>query len=284
MGKNLRWPDFIIGGAPKCGTSSLYFWLSAHPEICGSKLKETFFFADEVSRFNQQANIIEKPIEEYCRYFTHCPAHTKAFEATAHYLYYDNARIMLKDLPTKPKMIFIFREPAAQMYSHYRMVRYRIKTYQGTFKDYVDNKDTRFYIEYAKYLKPWLKEWGADRIKVLLFEELMSSKEKTMCDIAEFLEVEPAFFKSFDFEHRNETVAIKSSFLHKLGLRLQPLIGHRLQKLLLPLYLKINSSDLKGKTDEERQSLQSFKPVSERITRELQELLPELDLTHWRKN
>ena len=29
---NLTFPNAVVIGAPKCGTSSLYFWLSAHPE------------------------------------------------------------------------------------------------------------------------------------------------------------------------------------------------------------------------------------------------------------
>ena len=58
-------PNVIIAGAPKCGTSSLYFWLSAHPEVKASMVKETFFFADEVNRFNKNANIIEHSLADY---------------------------------------------------------------------------------------------------------------------------------------------------------------------------------------------------------------------------
>ena len=59
LNMNLNYlPNVIIAGAPKCGTSSLYFWLSAHPEVKASMVKETFFFADEVNRFNKNANIL----------------------------------------------------------------------------------------------------------------------------------------------------------------------------------------------------------------------------------
>ena len=56
-------PNVIIAGAPKCGTSSLYFWLSAHPEVKASMVKETFFFADDVNRFNKNGNIIEHSLQ-----------------------------------------------------------------------------------------------------------------------------------------------------------------------------------------------------------------------------
>jgi hypothetical protein len=29
----LKYPNFFIVGAPKCGTTSLHYWLSQHPEI-----------------------------------------------------------------------------------------------------------------------------------------------------------------------------------------------------------------------------------------------------------
>ncbi len=281
MDKNLRWPDFIVGGAPKCGTSSLYFWLSAHPEICGSKLKETFFFEDKVSRFNTQANIIEHELEMYCRYFSHCGNDVKAFEATAHYLYYENARKWLRNLPTTPKIVFILREPSAQMYSHYRMVRYRIKTFNGSFQEYVEADNVRFYVEYAKYLEPWLKEWSSERVKILLFEELMSSKKEVMADLALFLGVGNDFYHTFDFEHRNETVAIKSGFLHKMGLKLQPLISHRVQKLLLPFYLRFNSSGLPGKSGEEKEILRKVKEEFKKDQEILKSLLPDLKIDKW---
>ena len=36
---------FIIGGTIKAATSSLYNYLNAHPQVCGSKIKETYFFS-----------------------------------------------------------------------------------------------------------------------------------------------------------------------------------------------------------------------------------------------
>ena len=40
-------PDFIIGGAPKCGTSSLHFILEAHPRIRIPKHEIHFFDVDD---------------------------------------------------------------------------------------------------------------------------------------------------------------------------------------------------------------------------------------------
>lgn len=41
------WMDFFIAGYPKCGTTALYQYLSAHPGIFLPKLKEPHFFAED---------------------------------------------------------------------------------------------------------------------------------------------------------------------------------------------------------------------------------------------
>jgi len=40
----MRFPDFFIVGAPKCGTTSLVAWLAAHPQIFMAPVKEPHFF------------------------------------------------------------------------------------------------------------------------------------------------------------------------------------------------------------------------------------------------
>jgi len=39
-----RGPDFIIGGASKSGTTSMYRWLDAHPQIGLARDKELRYF------------------------------------------------------------------------------------------------------------------------------------------------------------------------------------------------------------------------------------------------
>jgi len=130
-------PNVIIGGAPKCGTSSLYFWLAAHPEVYGSPKKETFFFADKVNRFNASANVHEHDLDHYEAFFKGGEEATVRFEATAHYLYEKVAREHFSNWPHKPKMIFLFREPSKQMYSHYKMERYRTKRIDMPLSEYI---------------------------------------------------------------------------------------------------------------------------------------------------
>ena len=42
-------PNLIIGGAPKCGTSSLHYYLGLHPDVAKSRPKELNFFVAELN-------------------------------------------------------------------------------------------------------------------------------------------------------------------------------------------------------------------------------------------
>ena len=42
-----RWPDFLVIGATKAGTTSLDFYLSLHPDIHMARPKEPRFFIDD---------------------------------------------------------------------------------------------------------------------------------------------------------------------------------------------------------------------------------------------
>ena len=262
-------PNVIIGGAPKCGTSSLYFWLAAHPEVYGSPKKETFFFADKVNRFNASANVHEHELDAYEAFFKGGESATVRFEATAHYLYEKTARDHFSSWSKAPKMIFLFREPSKQMYSHYKMERYRTKRIDMPLNEYIQRPQITDHVDYAKHLKAWIDAMSEGHVRFWAFEDFMSRKEAVMKEIAEYVGVNPGFYEKFDFEHRNESVAIKSGALHQLGLKLQPLIPHALQKAILPLYMKLNSGGRVQDDATDQHTLAQFKKDWSHVGEEL---------------
>ena len=69
----MTFPNFVIGGAPKCGTSSLFSWLADHPQVCGSSVKEPFFLMDEGNPMLRKAcNVHDHGIEAYSSFFRGC--------------------------------------------------------------------------------------------------------------------------------------------------------------------------------------------------------------------
>ena len=88
---------------------------------------------------------------------------------------------------------------------------------------------------------------GADRIHVCTFESLVEKTNKCMIDIAEFLNIDSSFYKDYSFVQHNETVAIKSKFIHRTGLLLQRYVPHSIQEKILPFYLFLNSGKMPKK-------------------------------------
>lgn len=287
MAENGRFPNLVIAGAPKCGTSSLYFWLAPHPEVCASTVKETFFLADGVSRFNTHLNYAKDGLEAYKKHFKNCDDAKIVFEATAPYIYYQTPLEVLPQLNPIPKIAFILREPARRLYSKYTFSRYKLKNFSGSFLDYISLGGTKFsgqHVDegnYANYLEKWVAVFGGDNIYVLTLEALMQDQVKGMQGFAHWLGIDQGFYQTFDFNKRNETFGVRSTGLHRLLLKLQPLVPYGLQEALIPLYQKLNGTAIPKISAEEQRlvaELKSFyKPQNDR----LQALFPNLNLSAW---
>lgn len=250
----LKLPNVIIAGAPKSGSSSLYYWLMAHPEVCGAKIKETHFFNDEVlPRFNGNANAHEHGLEAYARHFEHCDSTAKVIaEATPIYLYHDTPVRELSKWESKPKFVFILREPSQRAYSQFRFNKYRLGNIEMglSYPDYL--KETKGTVSdpiqrgrFLPYLAKYTKAFGKENVFVLQSEALYANKAQEMKRLADFLGIDGGFYENFDYFKRNETKKMRSTKLHRFGLKLQPLVPIWLQeKVMIPLYLRFNSTSM----------------------------------------
>ena len=284
----MAYPNTIIGGAPKAGTTSLYFWLAAHPEVCASNIKETYFFDDKVHRLNEGCNVLENNLEDYEKYFSNCANHKVIFEATPTYLYTQNALKGMHMLPHLPRFIFAFRDPVSRLYSQYRYHKYKLKHFEGDFEKYVKEGGENFSSnmllrgKYMLYLEKWINLLGKERILVLEFEMIKNEPLEAMHRVAEFLEIDPDFYKNYSFKAANPTVKIKNRYLHKMGLRLQPLIPASVQNSLIPLYHKLNTKKINtSESSREAELIAELKEVYKPFNQALEDCFPELDIAHW---
>ena len=110
----MRLPDFIIGGAPRAGTTWLYELLDRHPDIHMAKpLKPEpkFFLRDDE---------YAKGLEYYStRWFAGAEPSKIVGEKSTDYLESSAAAARIaRDLP-HVKLIFLLREPVSRAYSNY---------------------------------------------------------------------------------------------------------------------------------------------------------------------
>lgn len=97
---------FFIVGAPKCGTTSLYYWISEHPRIFMPDIKEPNFFASDMkSRKVRTLSRYEKLFEGTT------DNHLAVGEASTGYLFSQEAVPKIESKYTDVKYIVMLRNP-----------------------------------------------------------------------------------------------------------------------------------------------------------------------------
>ncbi|RMF57672.1 MAG: hypothetical protein D6748_10680, partial [Calditrichaeota bacterium] len=133
-------PNFLLVGAPKCGTTSLYYYLDQHPEIYMSPAKEPHFFStvhpdEEKIRRQMYPHPLSNFIRDFGKYqelFSGVKEEKAIGEGSTSYLYYGDLSIrnIQKFVPNwkQLKILIVVRNPIEASYSHYLM-------YHATGKD-----------------------------------------------------------------------------------------------------------------------------------------------------
>jgi LPS sulfotransferase NodH len=121
-------PTFLIIGAPKSGTTSLFSYLGTHPQVFSSPVKEPRFFAfGESSPVPAQLRGAQRPpITEWARYlalFHDARADQARGEASVSYLYTRGTIERIRQCLPEVRLVVILRSPAEAVWSGYQAFR-----------------------------------------------------------------------------------------------------------------------------------------------------------------
>ncbi len=105
-----RKPDFFIVGAPKCGTTTLYAYLSGHPEVFMPAVKEPNYFLEGPAQLG-----LDEP--SYLALFRDAGSADRAGEATPMYLYCESSPAKIKAFNPDAQIIIMLRNPVDFMFS-----------------------------------------------------------------------------------------------------------------------------------------------------------------------
>ncbi len=224
-------PNVIIAGAGRCGTTSVFDWLSDHPQVCASAIKETSFFTDEreptldrrVTRW-KKANFLAHGIEKYAIFFEHCKnKKTKVvLEASPEYLYQRTALEMLPTLEPRPKIIFLLRKPSDRIYSIYQYLQNNLVILGNkiSFSEFVNNSAVGSRVKersiYVKYIPQWINRFARQNICVFLFEDLKQDPKEFMIRVSNCIDIDDTFWEDYCFLQKNESHHVKNQTLHRL--------------------------------------------------------------------
>lgn len=234
-------PYLIIGGTTKAATTSIFFYLSAHPQICASSMKETRFFLDSdypiKSKYRFEAGLIK-----YQEFFNHCSDREfLRLEATPDYLYSQNTHQKISDSLPNALLGFVLREPVSRLISWYRFAKQRgLLSTDISIDEYIKrqlqnsiNSNTPQHMRvldqgrYSVYLKPYYELYEPGRILVMFFEGVNRSPITVVNELCEFTDIDPTYYKEFDFKIYNPTRNLKNPMFNKFYNKILLFVSYR---------------------------------------------------------
>jgi len=252
-------PNLIMVGPGKSGTTSLFWYLSQHPDVCAADVKELKYFAPITHGDGRLG-----PVEDYASHFGRCGDQRYRLEASPQYFHGGEAIIdAIRRIVGEAKIVVTLREPVDRLWSIYRSLKVRTTIPASmTIEDYVarceevrakaepltlDNRAfwTLSGERYAAHLRPWLDAFGDDA-RVVFFEDMVREPASATRAIAGWLGIDEACVDAFSFTVENRTVANRSGALHRLALAANRsgLLGERrrVKGPLRKLYYGVNSA------------------------------------------
>jgi len=193
--------DFFIVGAPKAGTTSLFYYLNKNRGICMSNIKEPNFFSSQDLKIQKiyYDSLILDNLKEYERIFTPKNKQQIIGEASVSYLFYPNVANRIFDYNPRSKIIIILRDPVERAFSHYSMdlrLGHVKQSLDELFDLGLNNKDNLFFQQYIllgqyyEQVNRYIKVFGRENICVKFYDELKLDASSFYSDILKFLHQE----------------------------------------------------------------------------------------------
>jgi hypothetical protein len=191
--------DFVVIGAPKCGTTYTYQLLKEHPEIAITSSKDGIqggYFRNNTSEKTKK--VIEKLSFD----------NEKKIAGEFREGYYMKSSILapkIAEYNPGMKIIICARNPYERAYSAYK----HISLLKNPTEDFLENEAAYNYIlekgYFYKHLKPFFDTFPSTQILFLDFEELKNNSSNYREKLYAFLGVNAEFIPSTEGKQLNDT-------------------------------------------------------------------------------
>jgi hypothetical protein len=183
-------PNFLIVGAAKSGTTSLYRYLRQHPDVFMSAVKETNWFAYEGQR---ESRYVVRTPEEYERLFDGAAGQRAIGEASPQYLKSAVAAERIATTLPGVRIIAVLRDPVDRAYSGYLNSVREAAEWRGV--DEAMRPGIRYVDQglYHPQLSRYFERFDRGRIKVILYDDLAADAAAVMRELYAFLGVDATF-------------------------------------------------------------------------------------------
>lgn len=212
-----HWPNFIVVGPGKSGTSWLYQVLGAHHQVCMSSAKETLFFETEYHR----------GLQWYQKFFRSCGidrCQHAIGEISNTYIFHPAAAERIAHHFPDMKIVVTLRNPVDRAFSHYLFLRRRGEI-GGSFEDALKQRpDLLDRGQFSRHLRTFDDFFPREQIQVLLYDDLKTSAPQYAADLFRFLGVGPLHREEVLEQHVLGASRARSVAAAKLGVGVASLI------------------------------------------------------------
>lgn len=196
-------PDFLVVGAAKSGTTSLFKYLNQHPDIYIPEIKEGRFFSQLRKKYKGLGaeKFVNNGVVDEQEYFSLYKGYDDKIcgDISNDYLYYHQRSIenIKKYLKEDVKIIIILRNPVERAYSNY-LHAVREGWEDSTFEEAISKENSRILKEWAwpyhyfnvglyySQVKSYMNNF--ENVKIFMFEELKST-DQFLWEVFEFLDI-----------------------------------------------------------------------------------------------
>ena len=198
-------PNFIIAGAPKCGSTTLFRYLNPHNDVFFPKIKEPGFMIKEYYQalskdspnYQRQLEYLVLDELKYSQLYDEVDNKILGDSSISYLFQYENAiENILKYCGRDTKILFILREPVSRLKSQYQYIRelgfenqelrkaleleeYRLSENWSSIFAYKQQG------LYAEGIKAFMEVF--EHIHVMFFEELIADPTGQMEKVYQFL-------------------------------------------------------------------------------------------------
>jgi sulfotransferase family protein len=215
-----RLPNFLIVGAPRCGTTSLSSYLSDHPDVFIAPQKEVHYFDYHHRRGD----------DWYRAQFDGAGDHRLVGEASPRYMFEEPAMRRMAALLPDVKLVAILREPVSRAYSAY-WFRRGLRGEEQSFEEAIEEElrpdfkpKSRLPLlltasTYLPALERVCRFYPRSSLHVMLLEDLRVAPEAAFGSLCEFLGIDATVKPPKLGKPVNRTHRLKSRGLYRAMIR-----------------------------------------------------------------
>ena len=203
-------PKFLIIGAMKSGTSSLFHYLAQHPQLIPARKKEVHYFDGGGSAVGGKHG---KSLNWYRSHFPlriMMPSNAMTYEATPMYICHPLAAKHIYEVNSDIRLILMLRNPTERAISHYFHTKNnsphlaslyatmaieveRLSSGQGLTAKSPEIQDDTSYVSrglYQKQIEKYLEYFDRSKIFIVNSEEFFDNPGRIFPELFEFLDIQ----------------------------------------------------------------------------------------------